>query len=228
MNKSMKIITLSDVTFKYPKAAKSILDKLSFAIMPGEFVFLVGSNGCGKSTLFKIIMSQLKPTHGKIIKAKNLRIAYISQNIYQSLFMDLTVAENLTLMHIPLNPQEEIVKHLASYHPKLPSYFNQPVKLLSGGEKQALALAIKLFHTPDLLLLDEHTSALDPEAEKSLMELTNQKIQEQKITTLICTHKINHISNYGSRIIGLNKGKIVFDEQNSKGLTEKCINIIYQ
>ncbi|NRB11363.1 MAG: ABC transporter ATP-binding protein, partial [Rickettsiaceae bacterium] len=169
------IIEIFDLTFKYPKAEKSTLDNLSFSIASGEFVFLVGSNGCGKSTLFKLIMSLIKPTQGKIIKQKNIRIAYISQNIYQSLFMDLTVAENLTLAHIPLKSREKIAKYLASYHQKLPSYFNQPVKLLSGGEKQALAMAIKLYHIPDLLLLDEPTSALDPEAEKSLMELTNKK-----------------------------------------------------
>ena len=100
--------------------------------------------------------------------------------------------------------------------------------MLSGGEKQALALSIHLYAKPDVLLLDEHTSALDPEAEKVLMELTYQKIIQQRITTLMCTHKVSLANKYSHRIIGLNKGKLVLEVMNTrKGLLTKELSMIY-
>lgn len=223
----MRLITMQNITFSYAKD-RPILKDLSLTIDSGEFIIIAGSNGCGKSTIFRLLMEYVRPDSGTIKKSPGIAIAYIAQDIAQSLFMELTVEENLLLMHIPLTDRTFIKQFLAGYNEKLPDYMEQPVKFLSGGEKQALALAIKLFHTPDLLLLDEHTSALDPESEKYLMDLTNSKIAEKNITTLMSTHKIGTIVNYGTRVVGINRGAVIFDEKQSADLCEKCVKKIYR
>jgi ABC-type uncharacterized transport system ATPase component len=222
------IINVQNVAYTYPHGTKSVLDGVSFTIETGQILSLLGANGCGKSTLLKLLMRELCPSSGKVQKKDDLKIAYISQNIHQSLFLELTVQENLILMGIPFSNKKEAESYLKTFHRNLFLYFDQPVMMLSGGEKQALALAIKLYDKPDILLLDEHTSAMDPEAEKDLMTLTYQKITQQKITTLMSTHKINLARQYSTRIIGLNKGKIVIDLENIKhGLIKEHLDRIY-
>lgn len=222
------IINVQDVVYIYPQASKPVLDGVSFKINSGQIISLLGANGCGKSTLLKLLTKDLFPSFGSIDKSDHLKIAYISQNIPQSLFMDLTVQENLILMGLRFSSKEAIESYLRTFHRKLFSYINQPVNMLSGGEKQALILAIKLYDKPDILLFDEHTSAMDPEAEKDLMNLTYQIIMEHKITTLMCTHKINIARKYSTRIIGINKGRIIIDLENmGQGLLKKHLDMIY-
>lgn len=222
------IINVQNVVYTYPHALKPVLEGVSFKIDAGQIISLLGANGCGKSTLLKLLTRELSPSSGTIYKNDNLKIAYISQNIHQSLFIDLTVEENLVLMGIQFSTKEEAEFYLKTFHRNLFLYFDQPVKMLSGGEKQALVLAIKLYEKPDILLLDEHTSAMDPEAEKDLMNLTYQKITEHKITTLMCTHKINIARKYSTGIIGLNKGRIIISlEDMEKGLLKKYLDMIY-
>ncbi len=208
------VINVQDLVYTYPHGAKPVLDGVSFTIDAGQIISLLGANGCGKSTLLKLLTRELSPSYGTVQKKDNLKIAYISQNIHQSLFSELTIRENLILMGLHFSNKKETESYLKTFHRNLFLYFDQPVMMLSGGEKQALALAIKLYDKPDILLLDEHTSAMDPEAEKDLMRLTLQKNTQQKITTLMSTHKINLASQYSTRVIGLNKGKIVVDLEN--------------
>jgi ABC-type uncharacterized transport system ATPase component len=222
------IINVQNVSYNYSRGTKSVLDDISFTIETGQIISLLGANGCGKSTLIKLLMRELCPSSGIVQKKDDLKIAYISQNIHQSLFLELTVQENLILMNIPFSNKKEAEPYLKTFHRNLFLYFDQPVMMLSGGEKQALALAIKLYDKPDILLLDEHTSAMDPAAEKDLMTLTYQQITQQKITTLMSTHKINLARQYSTRIIGINKGRIIIDLENrEKEIIKEHLDRIY-
>lgn len=222
------VISVKNLTYIYPYAAKPVLQDISLEIQGGELICLLGSNGCGKSTLIKLMIQELKPSAGKILLKQGINFAYIAQNMDQILFIDLTIQENLDLMRIYFSHPQEAQTYLEKYHKKLPLYLDQPVKFLSGGEKQALALAVKLFHKPALLYLDEHTSALDPAAEKELMALTYQKTKEQNITTIMCTHRLDLAIHYSTRIIGLNQGKIAIEKINTgHNILKKDLEKIY-
>lgn len=222
------IISVKDITYTYPQGTKPVLNGVSLTIDSGQIISLLGANGCGKSTLLKLLIKELSPVSGTVYQKDDLKVAYISQNIHQSLFLELTVQENLVLMNIHFSNKNEAESYLTTFHRNLFFYFDQPVMMLSGGEKQALALAIKLYNKPDILLLDEHTSAMDPEAEKDLMTLTYQKITQQNITTLMSTHKISLANQYSTHVIGLNKGKIVIDLENvEQGLIKEHLDKIY-
>jgi len=222
------IINIQNIAYIYPHATHPVLDDVSFRIEVGQIISLLGANGCGKSTLLKLLIKELSPSLGAIHKKGDLKIAYISQNIHQSFFIELTVQENLILMGVHFSTKEETEVYLKTFHRNLYIYIDQPVKMLSGGEKQALVLAIKLYSKPDILLFDEHTSAMDPKAEEDLMTLTCQKVMEQRITALMCTHKINLAAKYSTRVIGLNKGKIMVDLADmTQGLQKKHLDMIY-
>jgi putative tryptophan/tyrosine transport system ATP-binding protein len=208
------MLKVNAVHYCYPGSERSVLNGVSMAIQPGEFVSLLGMNGCGKSTLFKLIVEDLSPKSGKIARSKGMKLTYISQDPGQNLFLDLTVLENLKLMHVDFSCLKACSDYLASFHSKLPEYMYQPVSMLSGGEKQALILSIKLYQKPDLLLLDEHTSAMDPGAEKRLMDLTAEKIRLSGTTALMCTHKVHLAVDYSQRIVGLFNGEVVLDTQD--------------
>lgn len=208
------MLNINKIQYRYPGSQRAILNNVSMTVQPGEFVSLLGMNGCGKSTLFKLIVGDLSPVSGQISRKKGMKLAYISQDPSQNLFLDLTVLENLNLMHVDFENVEACSEYLTSFHPKLPQYLSQPVSMLSGGEKQALILSIKLYQKPDLLLLDEHTSAMDPGAEKRLMDLTLEKIGSSNTTALMCTHKVHLAANYSQRIIGLFNGEVVLNTQD--------------
>lgn len=222
------ILNVQDIVYTYPQTAAPILNGLTLTVGRGEFISLLGANGCGKSTLFKILTKTLGPLSGRIQIQDGVKVAYIAQNMGDNLFMDLTLQENLQLMRLQFSSVDRMRAYLLPYHRRLPFYLHQPVKMLSGGEKQALILAATLYHKPDLLLLDEHTSALDPEAEKDLMALTAQHIRQSGITTLMCTHKLALAHTYSSRLVGLNKGKIIVDIPNEhQELSEDYLQKIY-
>lgn len=204
------ILHINNLSHRYPQSDHPTLQNLSFALKEGEITCLLGTNGCGKSTLLKILAGELLTYTGQI-QQNNLKIAYISQDLNQILFSQLTLEENLILLHISFPSLKAKKAYFDDYHPKLFKHLNNLLSTLSGGEKQAFALAVTLYSCPDILLLDEHTSALDPESEKRLMDITYRKITAHKITTLMCTHKVDLVQRYAQRIIGLNKGKIVVD-----------------
>ncbi|MCP3659733.1 MAG: ATP-binding cassette domain-containing protein [Bacteroidetes bacterium] len=216
MGNKNTIIEFNNITLKYPEEKDPILKNLSFNIKKGDYLFLIGPNGSGKSTLFKLIMSKIKQNSGSLFLKDNLNIAYISQDIGNSLFIDLTISENLKLMNINLDSESKLQEYLSEFNENLTKFLDKPIKYLSGGERQALVLAIKLFNIPDLLLLDEHTSALDPKAEKILMSLSNKKILENNITTIICTHNLGLLKEYGKKVIIMHEGKIIPEDINKE------------
>ncbi|SHE36928.1 putative ABC transport system ATP-binding protein [Marinitoga hydrogenitolerans DSM 16785] len=194
-------------------------------INSGDFITIIGSNGAGKSTLFKVLMGLVKPLKGDyIINNKNMNnatpfqlskmISIVYQNPDMGVFPDLTIKENLILgakkglrfFKFGKLPSLDLLKRLDM---GLEKRLNTKVKELSGGQKQALALILATMSKPKLLLLDEHTAALDPRVTEKIMELTLRINKELNITTLMISHNTLVISKYCDKIIRIEDGEIV-------------------
>ncbi|MDR0690871.1 MAG: ATP-binding cassette domain-containing protein [Streptococcaceae bacterium] len=210
-----------------------IMDLLSLTLKKGEFVIVLGGNGAGKSTLFNLISGNLKLTSGKIkILTKDISslseekrakyIAHVFQDPKMGTAPRMTVSENLLLAmqrgerrglqkRQLKQHQDDFIKLLQLIGNGLEKHLNTPTGHLSGGQRQALSLLMATMKNPDLLLLDEHTAALDPKTSTQLMELTNKRILENQLTCLMITHRMEDALKYGNRLIVLKKGKIVKD-----------------
>ena len=226
---------------------KKILKNINLKLEDGDFVTLLGTNGAGKSTLLNIINGSLFPTTGKIfLKKRNLtndsevkRAKYIAQ-VFQDPKMGtaprMTVAENLLLAtkrghHRGLHLRG-LDKHLDDFKketPQLPNGLNERLNTfvgnLSGGQRQTLSFLMATIKRPDLLLLDEHTAALDPNTSRELLELTDKVVREEHLTCIMITHQLKDAIKYGNRTIILNSGEIVLDVKgkDKKKLTEEDI-----
>ena len=226
---------------------KQILKNINLKLEDGDFVTLLGTNGAGKSTLLNIINGSITPTSGKIIlKNRDLtnlsevkRAKYIAQ-VFQDPKMGtaprMTVAENLLLatkrgqrrgLHL-----RKLDKHMDEFKQKtsqLPNGLNERLNTfvgnLSGGQRQTLSFLMATINRPDLLLLDEHTAALDPNTSRELLELTTKVVHEEKLTCIMITHQLRDAIKYGNRTIILNSGQIVLDVkgEEKKKLTEEDI-----
>ena len=226
---------------------KQILKNINLKLEDGDFVTLLGTNGAGKSTLLNIINGSINPTSVKIIlKNRDLtnlsevkRAKYIAQ-VFQDPKMGtaprMTVAENLLLatkrgqrrgLHL-----RKLDKHMDEFKQKtsqLPNGLNERLNTfvgnLSGGQRQTLSFLMATINRPDLLLLDEHTAALDPNTSRELLELTNKVVHEEKLTCIMITHQLSDAIKYGNRTIILNSGQIVLDVkgEEKKKLTEEDI-----
>lgn len=222
----MKNSALEIRDLSYTRFEQKIIRNINLTIYEGEFVALVGPNGSGKSTLVKIINSLIKPNSGKILLGThNLvgepvykvaqRVATLTQDLQHSTFSDLSVLMNmelaLTRLPQPKVARAHIAAYLQSFNPLLAERLDILAGHLSGGQRQSLALAMCFAHTPQVLLLDEHTSALDPKAADALMELTNTHVREKKLTTIMITHNLDYAVKYGDRILAMGEGEIVAD-----------------
>ena len=226
---------------------KQILKNINLKLEDGDFVTLLATNGAGKSTLLNIINGSITPPSGKIIlKNRDLtnlsevkRAKYIAQ-VFQDPKMGtaprMTVAENLLLatkrgqrrgLHL-----RKLDKHMDEFKQKtsqLPNGLNERLNTfvgnLSGGQRQTLSFLMATINRPDLLLLDEHTAALDPNTSRELLELTNKVVHEEKLTCIMITHQLRDAIKYGNRTIILNSGQIVLDVkgEEKKKLTEEDI-----
>lgn len=210
----------------------NILDGINLKIYPKDFIVVLGTNGAGKSTLLDAITGANKLSSGDIklndedITHKNLakRSRYISR-VYQDPKLGtsprMTVAENLLLAKrrgLPrrlrlrkLNDNMEKFKELTKDLPTLDNRLNTFTEKLSGGQRQTLSFLMAIIQRPELLLLDEHTAALDPQTSQELMELTNKVILEKELTCLMVTHNLTEAIKYGNRLIVLKKGKVILD-----------------
>ena len=217
---------------------KQILKNINLELNDGDFVTLLGTNGAGKSTLLNIINGSLAPTTGKVILDEkditNLsevkRAKYIAQ-VFQDPKMGtaprMTVAENLLLAtkrgkHRGLK-MRGLDKHLPMFSretAQLPNGLNERLNTFvgnpSGGQRQTLSFLMATIQRPKLLLLDEHTAALDPNTSRELLELTNKVVQQQKLTCVMITHQLKDPLKYGNRTIILNSGKVVLDVSGEK------------
>lgn len=218
-----KILDIQNVSLAIATVDKPILSEINYQIYQSDFVIILGSNGSGKSSLLKLIDRRYQATTGQILLEEKLlssysenkfckRVKTLTQNLHDSLFASLTVFENYLLIKNKIGSQKKerefFKNYLLPFNPNLALKLDQQVDKLSGGEKQALALALTVLNPPDILLLDEHTSALDPKSAKDLMSLTQKIVQEFQITCVMTTHDLEIAEQYGNRLVALQHGKI--------------------
>lgn len=225
------LLSLKNVSITLPSIEKPIINKLSLEIFLGDFLIILGSNGSGKSSLIKLINGSKQLSQGEIyLQGKNYQslsfkqissqVATLTQDLNFSTFKSLTILENCLLAIKKTYSKDynknAILTHLQYFHPKFPQKLHDPVASLSGGERQTLALAMCLLFSPTLLLLDEHTSALDPIMTEEIMKLTLKFVKKKKITTLMTTHNLNHAQNYGNRLIAIQNGIKIFETSKNE------------
>jgi putative ABC transport system ATP-binding protein len=213
MNHSL-LLSLNQVSY-------CILQNISLKVYSGDFLVVLGSNGSGKSSLMKCINGIYKPENGTIslhgidINKQRKNIATLTQDLNDSTFYDMTVFENCVCAALKRGsfPKKESIKsYLEQFHPVLPKKIGERVSSLSGGERQCLALAMSLYSTPQLLLLDEHTSALDPKVGRQMMEMTHHHVvKHPELSVMMTTHNLDDALKYGNRLIVLREGEIAFE-----------------
>lgn len=244
----MSIIRIHDVSICFKGHTKPALNHLHYIIEDHDFVIVLGSNGSGKSTLLKLLYRLYQPDSGEIYfqnqplqklsqKTFTQKVRVLTQNYADSLFESLTLYENFKLVcasqnfKLPKHQSERqfLVHYLDDFNPHLGTKLDDLVSFFSGGEKQALALAFCLLTPPVLLLLDEHTSALDPKTSQQLMQLTQTLIKKHKITCLLTTHNLDIALQYGNRILILREGELdlTFDKKPKTLTREDLIKHYY-
>ncbi|MBR4291876.1 MAG: ATP-binding cassette domain-containing protein [Oscillospiraceae bacterium] len=223
---------------------KKALTNLSLHLAKGDFVTILGSNGAGKSTLFNTIAGTYTPDSGKVyLDGKDItalpdykrskEIGRLFQDPLKGTAPNMTIEENLALAYLRANhtkspfsmvskaDRAEFKERLAMLNLGLENRINQPVGLLSGGQRQALTLLMATLVTPKILLLDEHTAALDPGTAEIVLELTKKIVAEHNITCLMITHNLASSLALGNRTIMMADGRIVLDigGEERQGLT---------
>lgn len=202
-----------------------VLNGVSLELASGDFCVLIGSNGSGKSTLLKTIDGEYKQDQGEIVTDSNALIASVSQDINKGTIAEMSLLENMVLSGLLGKKAsfafyqkkiEEIKLLVQELGMGLEAYIDKPLSVLSGGQRQMIATLMAISSKPDILLLDEHTSALDPKTQDLLMKYTANAINKNKLTSIMITHKLNDALCYGNRLIMLHQGQIVFDVKNKE------------
>ena len=239
-NDNSPIIELKNATkvIENGEERKVILDDASLKIYAKDFITILGGNGAGKSTLFNAISGTLSLTSGSVfIKGNDVtnhspekRAAAISR-VFQDPKMGtaprMTVAENIAIAALRGQRRSLRLRDIPKYKADFASLAEQignglekhldtPTGNLSGGQRQALSLLMATIVPPDLLLLDEHTAALDPKTSVALMQLTDDLVTSKDLTALMITHHMEDALKYGNRLIVMKDGKIVQDLTTSE------------
>lgn len=229
---------------------KKVFTDLNLTVEDGDFVTIIGSNGAGKSTMLNAISGTIIPEGGKIT-LNGLDITYMSDvkrakyigRVFQDPMMgtapNMWIAENMALANrrgkshtlkwgMAKGEEKEYFKSLLSrLNLGLEDVIESKVGLLSGGQRQAITLLMATLKRPELLLLDEHTAALDPKTAETVLELTDQIVKENNLTTLMVTHNMQNAIKYGNRLIMMHNGSVIFDikgEEKSKLTVEALLN----
>jgi putative ABC transport system ATP-binding protein len=202
--------------------------------LPAEqFVTLIGSNGAGKSTLFNIVAGEFAPSRGSIVidgidvtawpeHRRAAHIGRVFQNPLMGTAASMTIAQNLTLALLRsqslrlrtgvTNQRKALFRDLlAPLDLRLDQRLDTPVSLLSGGQRQAMTLLMATLSQPKLLLLDEHTAALDPATAAKILDLTCKIVVQRRLTTLMITHNMQQALDFGDRLLMMDAGQIVLD-----------------
>lgn len=214
---------------------KCALESLNLTLEAGEFATIVGSNGAGKSTLFNAITGAFYVDKGLIVldgEDITYRKEHVRSKVIGHLFQDplkgtaphMTIEENMALAYlraktsnhayfsrIKTEDKKKFREQLALLDMGLEDRMKQPVGLLSGGQRQALTLLMATMVTPKILLLDEHTAALDPATAKKVLQLTKDIVAARRITCLMVTHNMHQALELGNRTLMMDAGKIVLD-----------------
>lgn len=207
-----------------------MIHDLSLHLDPGDFVTIIGSNGAGKSTLFNAICGDFLTDSGSIVVngqdvtfmpsyKRSKHIGRLFQDPMRGSAPGMTIEENLALAagsggwfsHVGAREKKSFRDRLAQLDMGLEDRMRQPVGLLSGGQRQALTLLMSTMNPPWLLLLDEHTAALDPATAEKVLEITKDVVAEHSITTLMVTHNMTQALELGNRTLMMNAGDIVLD-----------------
>jgi len=210
----MPILEFKSLSFHYPLSQREIISDFNLSIESGEVVAILGQNGTGKSTLFKLALSEFAPTYGNIRFNKRpvrsyteqeraSQIISLTQRVDHSLFMNLTVAENIDLWRYRFGialSTESLVRTL-SFQDRLVELLHHSVQSLSGGEQQLLLSALIFAASPSLLFLDEHTSQLDPHISETIMKDLLEKSRIHKTTVVMITHDLQDALTYADRIV---------------------------
>ena len=237
----MEMLQLNDLhkTFNPGTVNEKVaLNGVSLHMEAGDFATIVGSNGAGKSTLFNAITGGFIADEGSILLGgqditfapehqRSKVIGHLFQDPLKGTAPNMTIEENLALAYlragtaphaifsrisrISRKDKEVFREKLALLDMGLEDRMKQPVGLLSGGQRQALTLLMATLVTPKLLLLDEHTAALDPATAEKVLELTKSIVAEKKITCLMVTHNMHQALELGNRTLMMDSGCIVFD-----------------
>lgn len=219
---------------------KKALDGISLELQDGDFATIVGSNGAGKSTLFNAITGAFYVDQGQIILAgenityrkehiRSKKIGHLFQDPLKGTAPHMTIEENMALAYLRASTAKHAYfsrisskekkffrEQLALLDMGLEDRMKQPVGLLSGGQRQALTLLMATMVTPQILLLDEHTAALDPATADKVLSLTRRMVREQKITCLMITHNMRQALELGNRTLMMDGGHIVLDVQGEE------------
>lgn len=222
---------------------KTALHKIDLHLKQGDFMTVIGSNGAGKSTLMNMISGKLIPDMGEVLvdgKDVTLVKEHKRSRLIGRVFQDpmagtapsMTIEENLAIAYartaarglrkgVSRRRRDFFQNHLEMLHLGLENRLSAKVGLLSGGERQALSLLMATFTEPKILLLDEHTAALDPDRAELITSLTKEIVEKYNLTTLMVTHNMQQALDLGNRLIMMDKGQIIFEtnEEEKKDLT---------
>ena len=220
--------------------AKKALDDLSLTVADGDFISIIGANGAGKSTLFGAICGTFLTDSGSIfLDGKNITMQpqHRRSRVIGHLFQDpmrgsapgMSIEENLALAaghggwlsRISKSEKRMLRDRVATLGMGLEDRMKQPVGLLSGGQRQALTLLMATINPPKLLLLDEHTAALDPGTAEKVLTLTKNIVRDEHLTCLMITHNMASALELGNRTIMMDRGRIIHDAAGAQrdGLT---------
>ena len=210
--------------------AKRALCDLSLHVRPGDFISIIGANGAGKSTLFNAICGSFFTDSGTILldgeditlqpeHVRARRIGRLFQDPMRGTAPDMTIEENLAvaagmrswLSRVTAKDRRSFRDRLSTLGMGLEDRMNQRVGLLSGGQRQALTLLMATYNPPRLLLLDEHTAALDPGTAEKVLAITRQTVEDYSITCLMITHTMQSALDLGNRTIMMDDGRVIYD-----------------
>ena len=212
-----------------PDEKKALID-VSLTIGDGDFISIIGANGAGKSTLFNAICGSFFPDSGTVwLDGRNVtmtpehqrakEIGRLFQDPMRGSAPDMSIEENLALAagnggwlsRVSAADKKAFRERLSLLGMGLEDRMRQPVGLLSGGQRQALTLLMATYNVPKVLLLDEHTAALDPGTAEKVLSLTRSSVEENRITCLMITHNMQSALDLGNRTLMMDRGRVIYD-----------------
>ena len=235
------MLILNDIYTSFNKGTvdeMQLFKGFDFEVNKGDFISIVGSNGSGKTTLLNLICGTLAPDSGKIIfdgrditglsEHKRARfIGRVFQDPKMGTCSNLTVLENFAIADnkgklfglagaVSKKRIDYYRELLAQCNMGLEDRMNTPVGNLSGGQRQAIALVISGMTDVDLLILDEHTAALDPKSSETVMELTDKLVKQNNMTAVMVTHNLRFATDFGNRMVMMHGGEAIFDKSGTE------------
>jgi putative ABC transport system ATP-binding protein len=245
------MISLEDIQITFNKGTPlemRALRGVDLAIPKGQFLTVIGSNGAGKSTLLNILAGELIPDSGRVavedlditrwpIYRRSAVIARLFQDPRAGICEHMSIIENIAIASARTSPRkfgfaitgdirDQAVERLKMLGIGLERRLGDRVALLSGGQRQALSLIMATFGPAKILLLDEHTAALDPGAADLVMKLTDEIVRRLDITTLMVTHSMRQALDYGNRIVMLHQGRIMLDISGAERASMKAEDLL--